>query len=213
MKKEVTQQLIAFQNKNNKIHPFWGWAIEITNDKLYFILNKPGEPGSNLSQTERHMLMIFSNRMTFFDNWNTLIISCQNSFQRKISELTISLNNRVKILKLSIDRETLFHCFNLVKNEEPKTLLIPTLSTHHLLNDLTLCRNFQGKLYQCLVFKEQLRSTEIDALRSILSSVDELNILESHLKIRTWIQKHHLSSKIALDFNAFDLRHLSLIHI
>lgn len=151
--------------------------------------------------------MTFPNKMVFFDCWNTLVLSCQNHFQKKVSELTISLNNKVRVIKLSIDRETLFHSFDLVKRESSNTVLLPTLSVHHLLNDLHLFRNFQGRVSQVLVFKEQLRSSEIHALGSLLSSVEELGVLDSHLKMRGWIKNHHLSSKIALDFNSFDLRH------
>ena len=208
------QQLVSFENPNNQIHPFWGWSVQIAGDRLYFLLLKPGEPGTDSTQTEKYVLMTLPNKMVFFDCWNTLVLSCQNHFQKKVSELTISLNNKVRVIKLSIDRETLFHSFDLVKRESSNTVLLPTLSVHHLLNDLHLFRNFQGRVSQVLVFKEQLRSSEIHALGSLLSSVEELGVLDSHLKMRGWIKNHHLSSKIALDFNSFDLRHrhISFLH-
>lgn len=207
MTEDARQQLISFLNPNNQIHPFSGWSVEICNDKLYFILHKPGEPGKLEVQTERHILFTFSNRFVFFDSWNNLVISCQNNFQKKVSEIVITLNNKNKVLKLSVDREMLFHSFDLISTGELSTVIAPTVSTRHKLNDLWLFKGFQGKVYQCLVFKNRLSSDEVNKLNLILNSIDELNNWESHHKIRNWIIGHHLSSKLALDFNAFDLRH------
>ena len=177
-------------------------------DKIYFILHKPGEPGTNKTQHEKHLVITFPNRLVFFNSWNTLVVTCKNSFQDKCSDLTVFLNSKVKSLKLAVDRDTLFHCFEMIHSENQlnEKLMIPRMSTQHLLNELYICENFEGKLFQCVVFKELIGPIELDNLSKIVVNCDELNTLESHLKVRNWMQKNQLSVKIALDFNAFDLR-------
>ena len=152
--------------------------------------------------------MHFPNRLLFFGRWNTLCLSCRNDLHFKESNLTFFLNGQAKSLKLTVNRETLFHCMNKTPNPiDPTSFSFsPCIAVHFLLNKLVICRGFRGKLSRVLVFKGDMKELDLQALDIKLGVLSDLDSVRSHKLLQEWMKERYFAGKLIFDLSAFDFR-------
>lgn len=117
------------------------------------------------------------------------------------------MNNKKKSIKLAIDRDTFFHQFEIVNHQENESesnqlMLVPKMVVNHLLNDLWICEEFQGKMIQCVVLKDNLSYEEIDRILSIFEGVNDSATIEFNVKLKNVLLS--LNSTIIFNMNSFD---------
>lgn len=152
--------------------------------------------------------MHFPNRMLFFGRWNTLIISCRNDLHFKESNLTFCVNGQAKSLKLSVDRETLFHYMDKKSNPiDPQSFSFsPCIAVHFLLNKLVLCRGFRGKLARVLVFKGDMKSNDLETMDQKLGVLSDLDSIRAFKLMQEWMAERHYLGKLIFNLEAFAFR-------